>query len=55
MKIQQLSDRELKGMVKALERVKANRQGGLLVGEHKALDDMKAELSRREGNAGANS
>lgn len=47
MKIQQLSDRKLKGMVKALERVKVFRQGGLLVGEQKALADMKAELSRR--------
>jgi len=55
MQIQQLSDRELHGAVKALERAKALRQGGLLVTEQKALDDMKAELSRRQGNAGAQS
>lgn len=55
MQIQQLSDVDLHGAVKALERAKTLRQGGLLIGEQKALDAMREELSRREGNAGANS
>ena len=47
MDISTMDDKTLKGCVKALEHAKSNRPGGLLTGEQKALDNMRAELELR--------
>jgi len=44
---EQFSTYQLEKCKEALEKVKKNRSGGLLVPEQKALDDILAELERR--------
>ena len=48
MELRQLTGGQLKGSIAALEDAKARRQGGLLVTEQTALDNLKAEFSFRE-------
>lgn len=45
--MEQFSTKQLKACKRALEHAKANRQGGLLVTEQGALDDINIELERR--------
>jgi hypothetical protein len=47
MALEKLSNRQLEGCRKALEHAKANRPGGLLVTEQMALDEIVAEIERR--------
>jgi hypothetical protein len=48
MELNTLTGGQLKGSIAALEDAKARRQGGLLVTEQTALDNLKAEQAFRE-------
>jgi hypothetical protein len=43
-----LNTKQLNELKRTLEHAKANRQGGLLVGEQKALDAINQELQDRK-------